>query len=479
MMAGLPVLSDLEVCLKCVDANEVIYDDNERYLKRISSSSLDCKEEYFREILTNLQTCQEVCLNFLKQVVIIKEPRVRFKPQNDVSSLQKKIEETHLSPEAKTCLRDVSKVGYNLLKKTGLINNLVEFDSERHATVDLFGKKVEKVVGSMDILSLTDTKTAENLSTEDKTRDKEKKSEVKESKFLQESEDSAADKRKHAQTEVAAKKDFNVTKSASTGKYQSKEKIFSKLKRQNKVQESRDTLKRRGNKTEVQESMDRLNAFENTTEIKEESENILNVCEITTEFNPEQENFERVIITFILTPRISVNAVHIFKKLLYLYMLPGSYFYLLVCHIGPLNEEQEMVLYQFVPDEKLIDICKEYGTKCLDLQKLEEVFRTVHGRKLQKLADLKDYFKYYIYDCPGVKDHAKDNRDRLERYLRKKAVKKERKKKNKQNKEESETKSESTQPCSSLSEVVTKVNDISDSQIMSAADLQNCMPVLR
>ena len=489
-------LDDLEVTLKCVDANEVIYDEKEKYLHKISSTTLNCQEDLFKEILTNLQTSQDVYWNFLKQLVIIKEPRVRFKPHNDVSGLQQKIEEISLSLDVKTYLRDVAKTGYKLIKEVGLLNNLVEFDVERHATVDVFGKKLGKVVGCMDMVSLVDKEMFEKVKTDNKTvharehlgketqdldkkkldqrqhleketKDTDKKIKTKHRKPSKLPELSREDTRYNILNNEEVTDEKKDDESSITRKYSPNEKKLSKLQRQKKVHELKDNAKSHGSKSEVHASKDKFTVSENNTE----------------DNAAEQVISDRAIVTFVLNPRISVNAVQVFRQLLFLHMLPGSHIYLLVIHIGPLNEDQEMVLYKFIPCETLIDACKGTDTNILDLNKLEESFRTVTGQRLQKLADLKEYFKYYIYDCPGVKDHAKDNMDRLERYLRKKKEKKDRKKQEKENTEESESEfgSEVAEAWSQKSETDSwaTVSEINESETMSAADLQNYMEELK
>ena len=421
-------MTDTDICLKCVDVNEVIYDEKEKYLKKVSSASLDCKEELFREILTNLEVCQEVCFSFIKQLVIIKEPRVRFKLANDVTGLQTKIEKKNLSVNLKTCLREICKEAYSMVKEKGLFNNLVEFDGERYATVDMFGKTQEKMAAFMDMMTLIDSSDTDKKLTDKQACIKmlEKDTDKKIKLYTT----------KHQVSDIQSMTDAQVEETSIN---KGKGKKQNKLEKQKRVHESKDILKTGHSQSEE---------------------------DIVT-----QQISDRAIVTFVLTPRISVNAVQVFKQLLYLHMLGGSQLYLLVCHVGPLNEEQELVLYQYIPDQALLDVCQAPG--CLDLAKLENVFRDVHGQRLQKLADLKEYFKYYIYDCPGVKDHAKDNKDRLERYLMKREQKKENKRKRKEEKKaESEFGSELAEACSQQS-FTKSLDTCSDTDITSAADLAN------
>ena len=498
-------LNDTEVSLKCVDVNEVIYDEKEKYLHKTSSSILDSKEELFREIVTNLEACQDICWNFLRQLVIIKEPRVRFKPHSDVSWLQKKIEETSLSLDVKTYFRDVAKMGYKILKDAGLLKNLVEFEVERHATVDLFGKKLQKVAGNIDMVSLIEIDVSQTVKTDNKIPvDKQELAEAK-----QGFEKKVAHQRKHLDNKTPDQKvHLETTKQDIKKKSKTIHRKPSKLpelsredtkynildieevKEEKKHVESSYTkkhppkdlkLRKLQRQKEMHESKDSFKSCESNSEEKKFNAN-LTVCGNITEDNLKaiaQGISDRAIVTFLLTPRLSVNAVQVFRQLLFLHMLPGSLVYLFVCHIGPLNEDQEMVLYKFKPSETLVNACKGDDTNVLDLSKLEETFRAVTGQRLQKLADFKEYFKYYIYDCPGVKNHAKDNTDRLERYLRKKKEKRERKRKEKGNTEESESEfgSEVARAWTPRSDTESwaTVSEINESDIMSAADLQNYM----
>ena len=609
--------SDHEVCLKCVDENEVIYDENQHHLRRVSTSRLDCKEEHFKEMLTNLQLCQNIFSYYVKQLVIINEPRVRFRPDNDVTGLQMKIEETSLSSDLKTCLMTMGKVAYKLMKDAFLLENLVEFDSERHANADIFGKKQEKFVGYMDMMSLIDIEKT-NIKVDDiptpdekrlhkdmkqsidpiaKTNRKEYDHPITNEKEInkdmkQSINPIAKTNRKENEYPITNEKELNkdmkqdhqnelnedmkrsVSPIASSmaktqlsfGHYASNrvkplrknvskgeiddvdaleaemlgsqvKKNGKKLNRQTNVQESKDDCMESESKPMKSESKPMKSE---STPMKSESkpihkpmkseikpmksENKPMKSERTAIYKPmksenkpieneskpirkpmKSENkpmeseskgmvkrgvdmeTRRAVVTFVITARISVSAVQVFKQLLHLHMLPESQLYLLVCHVGPLNEDQELVLYQYLPDESLVTACQTTdASKCLNLENLESVFREVYGRKLQKLADLKEYFKYYIYDCPGVKDHNKDNKDRLERYRKKKKEKKEKRRQTKEEKEESEYGSDIAEPCTdnqqshrdneydlAQSQALQSQIQTIDSDIMSASDLQD------
>ena len=451
-------LTDHDICLKCVDENEVIYDEKEIHLQRLSTAPLDCKEELFKEMLINLQICQKICLYYVKQLVIIKEPRVWFKAANDVAGLQMKIEETSLSLNLKTYLKDISKAAYKLMKEAFLLDNLVELDGERHASADIFGKKQVNLVGFMDMITLMDFHMASRKEDEIQTSTRKQ---INKQKNIS---GNADNYKQRTESKMETFKDKEVdnnetdkqakTQTIKTDQVQQQQKKLNKLKRQTKVQESKDSSKDGESK-----SKEKKEAFKETS---------------------------RAIVTFVLTARISVSAVQIFKQLLFLHMLPESQLYLFVCHIGPLNEDQELVLYQYIPDESLVKACQTTDTSgCLNLENLELVFRTIYGRKLQKLADLKEYFKYYIYDCPGVKDHNKDNRNRLERYLKKKQVKKEKQRQQDKKIEDSDYGSDVAEPCTAseqpnkdqaqgeLSQIELSKLETIDSDIMSASDLQN------
>ena len=592
-------LSDQEVCLKCVDENEVIYDENQHHLRRVSTSQLDCKEEQFKEILTNLQQCQNIFSYYVKQLVIINEPRVRFRPDNDVAGLQMKIEETSLSTHLKTCLKTVGKVAYKLMKDAFLLENLVEFDSERHANADIFGKKQEKFVGYMDMMSLIDTEKTNRKeddlpTTNEKRLHKDMKQSINPIAKTNRKEDDhpinnekelykdmkqsinpiVKTNRKENENPITNEKELNkdmkqdhqnelnkdmkpsvnpiahrlaktqlsfgqsvsnkikpLRKKVSKGEIDDEDakeaemlgsqvkKNGKKLNRQTNVQESMEDCKESESKPMKSESKPIHKPMKSENKpmksenkpmeseskgMKTESRAIQKpmkseIKPMQTEYKPmESESKEmvkrgvdmetrRAVVTFVLTARISVSAVEVFKQLLYLHMLPESQLYLLVCHVGPLNEDQELVLYQYLPDESLVKACQTTDASgCLNLENLESVFRTVYGRKLQKLADLKEYFKYYIYDCPGVKDHNKDNKDRLERYRKKKKEKKEKRRQKKENKEESEYGSDIAEPCTdnqqphrdneydlAQSQALQSQIQTIDSDIMSASDLQD------
>ena len=546
--------SDQEVCLKCVDENEVIYDENQHHLRRVSTSKLDCQEEQFKEMLTNLQLCQNIFSYYVKQLVIINEPRVRFRPHNDVAGLQMKIEETSLSSRLKTCLKTMGKVAYKLMRDAFLLENLVEFDSERQANADIFGKKKEKFVGYMDMMSLIDIQKTyikvDGIRTPDekrlhkdmkqsinpiaKTNKKEDDHQITNEKEINKDMKPSVNPVAHrlAKTQLSFGQSVSnrvkpLRKMASKGEIDDENAIEAemlgsqvkkngkKLNRQTNVQESRDNCEESGSKPMKTESkaihkpmksenkpmksdnkpMESENKPMKSKNKPMESEN----KPMKSENKPMESESKgmvrrgvdmetrRAVVTFVLTARISVSAVEVFKQLLYLHMLPESQLYLLVCHVGPLNEDQELILYQYLPDESLVTACQTTDASgCLNLENLESVFRTVYGRKLQKLADLKEYFRYYIYDCPGVKDHNKDNKDRLERYRKKKKEKKERRRQKKEENEESVYGSDIAEPCTdnqqahrdneydlAQSQALQSQIQTIDSDIMSASDLQD------
>jgi hypothetical protein len=152
-----------------------------------------------------------------------------------------------------------------------------------------------------------------------------------------------------------------------------------------------------------------------------------------------------------------------------------SRFYFLVYHVGPLVEKQQIVLYEYKPPKELVNLVKLYKkankqhtnspgntdnvtepkeenefivsptvykssllgsankslpeSNDLDLSLLETEFRKVKGHYIHKVTPLRDYFRYMVYDCAGVKDHQKDKKSRYERYMAKKEVKREMRKK--------------------------------------------------
>ena len=542
---------DQEVCLKCVDENEVIYDENQHHLRRVSTSQLDCKEEQFKEMLTNLQQCQNIFSYYVKQLVIINEPRVRFRPDNDVAGLQMKIEETSLSTHLKTCLKTMGKAAYKLMKDAFLLENLVEFDSERHANADIFGKKQERFVGYMDMMSLIDIekttiKVNDLPTTTEKRIHKDMKLSINPiSKTTRKEDDRPINNEKELDKDMKQsinpigktnrkENEYPITNEKELNndmKQDHQNKLSEDMKpsvnpiahrlaktqlsfghsMSNKVKPPRKNVskgaiddedaleaemlgsqvkmngKKLNRQTNVQESKDDPKESESKPKpMKSENKPMESESKGMVKRGVDMET-RRAVVTFVLTARISVSAVEVFKQLLYLHMLPESQLYLLVCHVGPLNEDEELILYQYLPDESLVTACQTTDASgCLNLENLELVFREVYGRKLQKLADLKEYFKYYIYDCPGVKDHNKDNKDRLERYRKKKKEKKENRRQTKEEKEESEYGSGIAEPCTDnqqshgdndydLAQTQALQSQIQtiDSDIMSASDLQD------
>lgn len=404
------VYSDTEICLKCVDEDEVLYDEKRENLTKASSAKLTFTDN--PEIFKNMEKCQEVMVMCIKQRVLLNEPVVRFHHKKDVADLQAKISEIGLSKESFEAIRDASYTGYKVLKDYGDLDILVEFDAERLANVVAFGKTV-KMAGFFHMLAMVDEL---GLKTRVKVKDKKGQQEKSRSKP-------------------------KLKKSHSSCKMSSSDSNF--------------------------EDVDSEDLEEEKT-----------VSEATI----SSKNIGRAAVTVVFTARKQVPAMEIYRQLLFSHLHTLSTFHILVFHVGPLVDRQEVVLYEYkIPKQlqKLLKINKQNDTKVeqrheekqenkneveefqvsltvkksetlgtstariiytdiglLDINLLETEFRQFYGRQLQQLSPFKDYFRYLVYDCPGIKDHRKDNKERYERYLAKKEQKKVKKKKEKEIKEQ-------------------------------------------
>jgi hypothetical protein len=383
-----------------------LYDENGKYLDRITSTKLDCPDIHYQHILRNLPECNAIFLMSLKQRIIMNESGVRFNARKDIAGMQAKIAEIDVPTDSKMYLRDVSARAYQILKLYNFFDYLVEFDAERSANVRIFGKRA-KVVGSFDMLAIMD----------DKPLVIPKPQEIKQKP---------------------------------------------RIKREMKNNKADDASNFNNN--------DDVDDISSTDTI---SEDIIS-----------SKSLGKAALTVIVTARNNVSTLDIFKQFLYMYIQNLSRFFLLVVHVGPLVEKEEIVLYEYKPPRSLLKIIKSFRnareksqkeeiskpqtetdkldrescnyieniefvvsqtvqksnvlgpqqkleeatkTNDLDLSQLEAEFRKVKGHHLQKVAPLRDYFRYMVYDCPGVKDHQKDNRDRFERYTFKRERKREEK----------------------------------------------------
>lgn len=400
------VYTDTELCLKCFDENEVLYDDNTgKYMQKIHSTVLDCPQHLYPEVLRNLEQCKQVVFMSIKQRTIMNESRVRFYARNDIAGLQAKIADVCLSKECRDYLRDISLVGYQMLKDEHFFNYLVEFDTERLANVQVFGKKV-KLIGYFDMLALMDEMPR------------------------------------------------STSKSPPTKvQYPSRKKLT---------------------KDDAMEDVQTDSNFQDIDEIT--------VSDTNSEFTVTSRSLGKAVLTVIVTARNHINATDVFRQIVFSYLQTVSKFYFLVFHIGPLTEKQEVVLYEYKPPKSIMKLVKSFQTHAeqnkptepkenqeakftefivsqtvktskfltgslseesqeiseshdLDVSQLETEFRKVKGRYLKQVSPLRDYFRYMVYDCPGVKDHERDKKARYDRYTVKRERKREQKKRTKAEKE--------------------------------------------
>lgn len=399
------LLTDTDICLKCVDENEIISDTGEVYLKRIKDADLDCPEEMFEEILRNIEICEQVLFMSIKQKTILNETRVRFDAKNGVAEMQEKIFASKLSKDCRDYLRYASQPGYECLKVNKFFQHMVEFDAERLCKVAVHGKNT-KMVCYFDIIVLMDEKP------------------------------------RHDPKSTEMLKNKKTSRKQAASRYKN-----------------------------VNEKSENIHGNEKTA-AKDKK------------VNEKSKNLDKVVVSVILTGRRYVNALDIFRQIIYSKILNATYFYLLVYHIGPLVEKQEIVLYEYVIPQEIqkalkstnetngivkqepdydkpmfipftvsqtvhksaflhaenSDVNEIEGLCDFDVSQLESEFRKVKDHNVYQASAMREYFRYLVYDTPGVKDHKKDAKARYERYINKKRQKKERKKKDKADKlVESET----------------------------------------
>lgn len=409
MAMGEMVYSDTDICLKCVDIDEVLYDEKGEFLDRIASSKLSFPG--FEEVFRNLDKCQDVLLMCIKQRILLNEPVVRFHHKKDIADLQQTIHDKELSQEVNKVLQDTSLVGYKILKEANILDVLVEFDAERLANVVVFGKTL-KMAGFFDMLAMVDESIGKGR---------------------------ILDRKNTKQT----------TKD-----------IKAKAKNSNSKKNKMDPCK----SDSIFEDID----SEDLDEIQPKTESILS-----------SGSFGRAVVTVVLTARNYIPALDMYRQLLFSHLHTLSKFYLLVFHVGPLVEKQEVILYEYKIPKQIHKLLKKsknvqqtevktdaqnenvdedfqvcltvkktkflgpassephiVDTQHLNVNLLENEFRKFYGRRLQQLSPFKDYFRYIVYDCPGIKDHYKDKKARYERYVAKKERRREERRNERRIKEE-------------------------------------------
>ena len=399
------VYTDREACLRCFDENELVFDENEKYLTRMKSTQIHLPDELYGELLRNVSESQEVFFMYIKQRIIMYEPRVRYNPHNDVVGLDEKIYGLTLSPNLKSFLREASSVGYSCLNEQNMLQNLVEFDSEQTAYVILYDK-IERTMGQFDIISLIHFEKHEADFEPPQSFNKSKRKLLKHGQGIQGSQESSP-------SYSSDPKPLHLPLKFSQSKHELRQ--------------------------------------ENTSLTLNKQSDAVDRC-------------EKAVISVILTPRNYLSATDFYRQLIFCYISNITRYFCIVLYIGPLVDRQELVLYEFNIPTKITDFIKSFSKELvylepieqkdtifevsltvnktnamnssnqsngmiqpniLDLNQLEMMFRQVLGSKLQAVADLKSYFRYYISDCIGVKNHLNDKKHRYERYTAKKAAKKE------------------------------------------------------
>jgi len=430
------ILDDRQVCLKCLDENEVLYDDDERYLKKLYEVKTSLKVESVKEVYHNVQKSREIILMNLKQRIILTEKTVRFNKNNDVPGLESKIQGSGLTTGSLQALKETCEAGYQCLKQCRLLESLVEFDSERSRDLVVFRTPVE-MVAKFDMVVLVD----ENNS--GKTGHSKKNTHI------------------------------NVSKDIRNGKKPKQKCDMKNSNDQDSVEEKVASKRRNYSKKVKGQNME--SATENA------------IADDLTMSEPTFSSYSlgRATITAVFAPRGKIPAVDIYRQLLFVYTHNLAKFYLLVFHIGPLVETEKVVLYEYQAPKDLIRWVKCFKKKqtetrissnhdkkenksavkettldlkpfhvCLtvkktttlgpeapkdiafpatimDVNEMESKFREIKGRRLQQMTELSDYFRYLFTDLPGLKNHMEDKKARYERYVMKKERKREKKRESK------------------------------------------------
>ncbi|KAK3608619.1 hypothetical protein CHS0354_042617 [Potamilus streckersoni] len=357
-----------KLCEKHFHRNEVLIDEEQNYLERLNSKVTTCPEELSKELMTKHQLCRDVFHIYMRKWIMSDGPPVHYMPCNTLLGLKAQLKEIQLTDEMKTFMKELSAEGHKLLKECKFLEEGVELDAER-CGVALDGDIKIRIMGMFDCLCLRE---------KDLEREREKN-------YRQW-------KRRQRTGSDLSKQDHLLVKS-----WNSKD---MELLKDNDLS---DTMK--------------MSKKLCATKITEEK--ILSDNENVTSNEKAQYS---AFISFIITPRAYVPVSDIFKQLILHQLHSVSGLFLLVGHLGPLVEKQELILYEYCLPSSLKALITDND---LNINNLAITFRRIKGRQLQQLTDIKDYLRYLVYDFPGVSETQQERSERHRQHKKKKFKEKE------------------------------------------------------
>ena len=292
-----------------VSVNSSMSDFRQMYIKKQSKVLLDSSTDIHRELVCKYQLCNNLLNMYLKREILTKLARVRYKMSNELWEVKMKSEEMKLTTRMKTFLQVISERGLEFLQNEGIFQDFVEIDNSSETLV-LHKKTLTKLCMQLDVICPQN-----------------------QSQVAQ-----------HENTAATPNDKSNIeTTGVLTGKHVdscpeitplSPRPTKGILKRSRQIEHSSSSEKK-----------DLLNVIElDDTDSEDESSNQ----------NTDEEQYDTLILNFVLSLRKSIPAHTIIKQFFSRLIFPWQQNMLLVFHVGPLIQEQEIVLYKYICNKDLL-----------------------------------------------------------------------------------------------------------------------------
>lgn len=148
-----------------LDKNEAMFDYDEKFLygKAVYDLEKECHESLFTELMDKTELCQHIFNIYVQQRILINQPRIRFKPGNNLTELHSQCDLSDLSKDMKDFIRIASLACYKLLDDQDLVSYFVELDSERVIRL-IFKQKRTNFQGISNFVCLQNSETLNGCS---------------------------------------------------------------------------------------------------------------------------------------------------------------------------------------------------------------------------------------------------------------------------------------------------------------------------
>lgn len=293
-----------------VTVNSSMSDFRQMYIKKQSKILLDSSTDIHRELVCKYLLCNNLLNIYLKREILTKSARVRYKMSNELWEVKMKSEEMKLTSSMKTFLQVISERGFEFLQNEGIFQDFVEIDNSSETFV-LHKTKLTKLCLLLDVICPQSQSSV--VQHENTTVTPNGKSNIETTGVLL---------GKH------------VDRSCPENTPLSSRPTKGILKRSRQIEHSSPSEKK-----------DLLNVIElDDTDSEEESSNQ----------NTDEEKYDTLILNFVLSLRKSIPAHTILKQFFSRLIFPRQKNMLLVFHVGPLIQDQEIVLYQYICNRDLL-----------------------------------------------------------------------------------------------------------------------------